>query len=490
MSVRSRTSSIPERRRRSWLGLLLLAALVLGIGQIWWTYSPRVRHGRPAVNGMGERLLADGGFEYRVWVAHPHQNLARARSWIGDPEPWLSALAQMAETERSATGPATVPTFGPFAVPPASGLAVGWTSGGEVAITARIRPALVLVSRLAGSVAGNPWLGGGEVELAGRSVRVGWRGRDWVVASDEVWRRLERAPRATVAERPPLAIGLLRYARPLGPMPPGQLALTLGADRSLELASWGMPGEVLSAGSAGRQKLAEVQALVERSAIEFLLVGDARTRAASVDDAAAPVRRPTPEDSEGIAFEDAALEEPVIDGGIRESRDRPVVPPGRSVLALGGAAISAGTIRLPSSAVVRPVGSAARFELPVESLARRLGIDLIEVESGGVTVSSLERGGVALVEPLLPQLGHLLTEREPAWGLWLEPVPLLELASTLRAGFERLPLLGHREAERWGAAEQLLRPLARRGALAATVSTEGAVLVVSYRRVRTDEGTR
>ncbi len=133
-------------------------------------------------------LLAGGAYDVCVWIPYPHQNLGVLAAAVGDLPEVIAAAARLAhgaESGAAAAGgkaaePLEVPAFGPFEVPPASELtACADLAGGRMRLAARIYPSLAVVAKLAGHLAGNPWLAGGA---AGR-MRVAWDGRLWNVAA-------------------------------------------------------------------------------------------------------------------------------------------------------------------------------------------------------------------------------------------------------------------------------------------------------------------
>jgi hypothetical protein len=111
----------------------------------------------------------------RLWVAYPHQNLAAAAGALDDPKAALAAASRLA-----GLGAIELPSFGPFAVPPSDAIAIAVDSGGEnLAVTVEVFPAVALLARAAGLVAGNPVLRGGTLDVGGRPARASWRGRAW-----------------------------------------------------------------------------------------------------------------------------------------------------------------------------------------------------------------------------------------------------------------------------------------------------------------------
>ncbi|HYL04462.1 MAG TPA: hypothetical protein VE075_00375 [Thermoanaerobaculia bacterium] len=142
---------------------------------------------RGAAGGEPLQVLAGGGYDVCLWVPYPHQNLGVLAAAIGDLGDVVGAAARLTAGEGGeasrAQEPDEAPTFGPFEVPPANELvACSDLAGGRprrVRVVARIYPVLAVVAKLAGRLAGNPWLAGGE---AG-PMRIAWSGRLWSVTS-------------------------------------------------------------------------------------------------------------------------------------------------------------------------------------------------------------------------------------------------------------------------------------------------------------------
>jgi hypothetical protein len=161
--------------------------------------------------------------EEAVWIAYPHQNLGALARQVGDLERFVGGAAR-----RLGLDPPLLPRCGPFTVPPASELAAG-AAGGEPWVVARVYPALAATARLAGRLAGNPWLMGGEVEASGASVEVRWDGLAWQVGGP--------APAGAPPSSEPL-VALLRVDQGRRRVPPGLYGLSRTAD-GLALASLG-----------------------------------------------------------------------------------------------------------------------------------------------------------------------------------------------------------------------------------------------------------
>ena len=196
--------------RRVRNGGLLVLLILLGAGHIAYWYWPREHSGTPGRDSFAAGLLADDDLPLRVWVAHPHQNLAFLTN-SGSGENWRQGLAQLAGLP-----PIELPGFGPFDLPPASELAVATDEAGKrLRVAARIYPVISWIARAAGRVAGNPWLAGGEVDEGGRRLIVAWKGRTWTLrtAGDE-WS-------AGNAQDEGEALARLVIEKPIEPFPSG-----------------------------------------------------------------------------------------------------------------------------------------------------------------------------------------------------------------------------------------------------------------------------
>lgn len=256
------TAPAGERRRvaRRVLWLLVAGALVLAAGAHYRHYfSPRERAGVPSPE-LAALLDADSAFEKVVWLASPHQNLGVLDERVGDLDLYLAELARSTEIARP-----RLPRFGPFALPPAREMAVAWSGSGESLLgVARIEPGIGWVARLAGWLAGNPWLAGGRVESGGKAFEVRWQGSLWIVASGLPAGTALPEPRSPQGgEGEPEAIAHMRLRAGLGPLPAGRYVLARGPD-GLEMrsgalpegaqaaADWTFPGVALWVSSADR----------------------------------------------------------------------------------------------------------------------------------------------------------------------------------------------------------------------------------------------
>ncbi|HXO22092.1 MAG TPA: hypothetical protein VOA87_19415, partial [Thermoanaerobaculia bacterium] len=217
-----------------------LLAILLLAGYIYFWYWPRERPAAPEADGSLARAMAAGGFDACFWAPFPHQNLGVLGRALGDWRGYLDAAARVAGLP-----PPSIPAFGPFAVPPARDIAAcSDAAGGRLVVSARIYPALAVIAKAAGRLAGNPWLAGGDVEGERRPTRVSWESSRWTVTvgggSEEA--SSSAAPPPLSALPPGLAVVLLERAA--GSFPAGSYLLRRppGDSADLELALAGETG--------------------------------------------------------------------------------------------------------------------------------------------------------------------------------------------------------------------------------------------------------
>jgi hypothetical protein len=242
LSELERTAS--GSRRRLGCGVALLALATAGAAHVLYWYAPRERPAAPAPGDLPARLLAAGPLPIRLWVPYPHQNLAVLDRAAADPRSTIAALVTVAGVRR-----ARLPRFGPFRVPPSREICIASdTRGRRVVAVARVYPGLAALARLAGRMAGNPWLAGGEVELDGRPARTGWAGRGlWWVSNEPGFDPARLAPAHGLPSQPALAIVRLDAAVSLLPSGwfrlerrDGELRVFMDGGRELRLRL-GMP---------------------------------------------------------------------------------------------------------------------------------------------------------------------------------------------------------------------------------------------------------
>jgi hypothetical protein len=467
--------------------------------------------GGPAGGAAGEPLqvLAAGAYDVCVWIPYPHQNLGALAEAIGDLQDVIGAAARLSSGEGGEASaprprePEEAPTFGPFEVPPASELvACSDLAGGRLRVVARIYPALAVVAKLAGRVAGNPWLAGG----AAGSTRIAWDGRLWsVVAGPEARRAPEGAPAsAAAAPAPPEAAGaaapelpeslaVVHWTGARAEIPPGYYALTRsGSDLALSLVAAGGSG-----GGAGSPAAAALSGVAGPAPSLLVAVGPdwrgVEPFAAGPAGGAGSRGGPNASGAAAGAAAGAALSGPAGGGAVAA---RP--PAALALFETGGSRLS--TLGdLPGLAVFNAVAPGAvpgpvRWRLPTEGVFRLLAGRLPSADLAGWRILALDQGSLRQAETLAPRLAALVppvtagvdvpavpTASPPAaggaagalsLGFWLEPRSTLRIVTRIRQFVEKFPLASRRQVDVWRDWETVLDPLANcdHAVLAATAS--------------------
>ena len=388
--------------RRVRLLLALVAAAAVAAHVAWW-YLPREHPGLPDPDDVPARLLAAAPAGAALWLPYPHQNLGVLGRHVDDWRRWLAAASRLA-----GLAPPALPGFGPFPVPPCRELAaVSDAEGRRVTVVARVYPLVAGIARLAGLVADNPWLAGGDVPAFGGRARVRWEGTLW---------RVETAGAPAEADAPPLperpVLALVHIGRPVPHLPPGTYHLRREAGvggGDLVFASRGAPAEL------ARQVPG---AAFERAAVSFFL--------------ASGPGGPMGEDPTALVL---------FQGEAR-----------RGVL---------GLVDLPGAAVLgRPGGE--RFRLPIEWLPSFARGPLSRREAAGWEVTASARDPLERAVKLAPAVAGLVP---PGGGgavrlaLWLWPAPAVELFGRLANALGALPLVDPDVARRFADARTVLAPL-------------------------------
>jgi hypothetical protein len=367
-------------------------------------------------------------------VPFPHQNLGALAGSIGDGSRYVAAVARTAELPSP-----ELPSFGPFAVPPSHEIVACSDLGGDrLFLVARVYPGLAAVARLAGRLAGNPWLKGGQVretrgrraEVEERIHHVTWReGGLWTVRSGP-------APQLqTPAKDPPLSfhpsLGVFHLEREVSDFPAGDYILRRnGGDLEVTLAGGGpVPEPPVAAGGE-----------------EPVLLAAAGP--------AWPAESPRPLPPAAMALFE-------VEGGL-------------DLGPLG---------ELPGAAVFNPPGS-RRWALPARGLAGILARNLPRGNAAGWSIVALDAVSLARAKDLAPEIATLAPPGGDApdgrlvLGIWLRPRPALSLVTRLRKGFEKVPLIERRQVQTWRDWETLLEPLAgcQRVSMAATRSPSAFLL--------------
>jgi hypothetical protein len=158
------------------------------------------------------------------------------------------------------------------------------------------------------------------------------------------------------------------------------------------------------------------------------------------------------------------------------------LPAAAMVLFGGKSALHLGPLGdLPGLAVLNPPGE-KRWGLPARGLAGLITDSLPHGNASGWSVVALDDASFTRATALAPQISELVPpggdhgedgdEARMILGLWLQPRPALALIHDLRRKLEKIPLVDHRQVERWHDWETLLGPLGscERASLAATQS--------------------
>ena len=527
-------------------GAVVLAAL-LAAHVVYW-YVPRERAVVPGLKAGGGaapaeaggvageaageplRVLAAGAYDVCVWVPYPHQNLGALAAAIGDLQDVVGAAARLSSGEGGEGSaprprePEEAPTFGPFEVPPASEMvACSDLAGGRLRVVARIYPALAVVAKLAGRVAGNPWLAGG----AAGSTRIAWRGRRWTVTAGPEAPRLPEVPPATPAAAPaPSAAPPATAAA--APAPPQAAAAAPELPESLAVVHWTGARPEIPAGYYALTRSGSDLAL-------SLVAAGGGAGSAAAPPGVPGVAGPLPSllvavgpDWRGVepfaagagsaapSREHSAVSGP---GGTAQLHGGPVVSgPGSGAAAggLGGGAVAArppaalalfetggshlSTLGdLPGLAVFNATapGAAAgpvRWRLPTEGIFRVLAGRLPTADLAGWRILALDPGSLRQAEALAPRLAALVPPvpagvTVPAGadvaaasgaaghgalslGIWLEPRSTLGIVTRIRRFVEKFPLASRRQVDLWRDWETVLDPVANceHAVLAATAS--------------------
>ncbi len=393
------------------LGSLMLLALA---GHVYHADLPRARPGSPAGDSPVAALLAAQALPAAVWVPYPHQNLAHLRRAAGAGPETLRAVARLAGLPAPA-----LPSFGPLGLPPSSEIAAASDEAGErFVLVARVYPPFAAFAKLAGRLADNPWLRGGEVLVEGRPAEVAWDGNLWRVASTDL--ALEALTPGDELGRQALDVGLawIRVRQAVEPLPAGLYRLW-EHDSGLGITS--QVGDVESAATPDDQLLVHRLARLEL----FLLVFAGRQEALG-------------DPARALAFFDQEQEQ---------------------------------TMELPRIASLHEPG-AERWSLPGESLLEIAGREPPAAAVGGWAIAALDSKSLEEAARVAPELDGL-SGAGLAWGLWLDLRGSLAEIDRIARALAKVPIVPRRQVERWNDARLVLTPLAERYShLSATVGEE------------------
>jgi hypothetical protein len=398
--------------RRRWLRWgLALALPLLALGHWWFWYRPRPHALAPEDSVL---LGAARDLPLRLWLPFPHQNLG-ALETTAEGQEVLSAAARLADLP-----PPSLPRLGPFGLPPAREMFVAVAEDGETGVAAvRLYPVVAGLSRLAGILASNPWLAGGEVEVDGEPARVRWEGRTW-------W--LERGASAGATD----GSGVAGAGAAAGPSSPGDAARPVFA-----LVDLGVPSPPLP---AGRYAL-------RRAGDDLVLHLEGAEPAG-----AAQLREPSP-----------AL---LMLVRRRDQRDEVLVLFDRAGGPLEG---------IPAAAAWARPGGAVKL-LPGGSLLSRLtGVGTEPLAGGelaGSDVQAMDRAR-AQAERFVP-LATGASAPPIGFGAWLQVRPLARRAREVHGVLESVPFFGDEEAQRWSDVALLLEAASGYGRAVCWLAADGS----------------
>jgi hypothetical protein len=294
-------------------------------------------------------------------------------------------------------------------------------------VVARVYPGLAAVARLAGTMAGNPWLKGGSVrEARGRGdevqekvLQISWQDGLWMVRSGPV----PQLPAAGPVGPVPEGLGILHLAREVSELPAGEYRLAR-REGDLEM--------ILAGGEAPEPEIA-----AEGRDAPVLL---------AVAGPAWPAESPKPLPPAALALFD-------VQGGLK-----------------------IGPIELPGGAVLNPPGG-SRWALPARGLAGLLTDSLPRGNAAGWDIVAFDTESLARAEALAPRISALVppgaagsggavgSDSQIVLGAWLRPGPALRRMHQMRKGLEKVPLVDRGQMERWHDWETLLSPFASCGRL-------------------------
>ncbi len=441
MTTSTMTTSTMTARR--WL-VGLLAALLAIAGHLAYHYLPRSRPAVPQSTSRVAALLDQADLPAAVWVPYPHQNLAYMGATLGADSASMRAVARLAGLPTPA-----LPTFGPLALPPSSEIAVASDDAGErFVVVARVYPAVAAFAKLAGRLAGNPWLHGGEIVVEGRTAEVRWQGNLWLVASSEL---PPEAPEPAVAPRPeapPEAPGLawIRIRQAVDPLPAGLSGL--GQDD----AGIGI--------SSRRSAAASPRGSAEASPRGSAAASPRGSAAASPRGSAeAPARL-------GLASRLASLKLFLL---VYSGRHPALGEPSQALAFFDQEQEK--IMEMPRVAALHEPGS-SRWELPGEGLLELTGRRPQAATVGEWSIAALDSTSLAEAGRVAPEL-DAVDAGGLKWGLWLDLGGGLAEVERIARLLGGVPIVPRRQVERWNDARRALSPLAERySLLTATVSEE------------------
>lgn len=410
MVVTDLAPAAPRRRLLVWILLALAGAVAAHV--VYW-YWPRIHAARPVAGGEARALLDTPDYDVALWIPYPHQNLAALERRVGNLDDLARALARLS----GAPAP-QMPRLGPFRLPPARELAWAASADGHRwRLVVRLYPAVAIVLRAAGRLAGNPWLSGGTVDSAGRHLEVTWMGsQTWCLEPrgervDTDSARRAGAGTATRVEADESAVGLVRLATPHETLPAGTYRIS-ARDGALEATMGDPPAGTLRA----------IRTMPTAGAALTLL------------------RREHPSSGDGVA----ALA--IVPG----PSDRPT--------------------QLPT-AVSLSEGLSSPLGLPGERQLGRLGIHPLQRRFGTWTIRAWDDSATEFGRRMVPRVKAWASgDSRQTTAVQIDLAAIGRWAASLGAGLNQLPLVGEAMAGRWLDVARLAQACGPRARLLAAVN--------------------
>jgi len=382
--------------RAIWARGITVLLLIGVVGHVFYWYWPRRRASVPSpTSPVANLILREAGSEIRVWMPFPHQNLGSLEGRLDDMDSIGRALQELS----GAAQPFELPSFGPFRVPPATEMALASdrAATGFVAV-ARVYPVAAWLFRAAGRLAGNPWMGGGDLILGGREVRVEWRGSLWIARTkgEELDQKIGR-------EGVGPSVMLLRLGSLPGPIPGGLYRLLADGPRM-----------VLTSNLSGGPD--------------------------------------SPPGIENLRLEDVAL------AWIRVSKsgESPVL---NSLVAFSGGPTR--QVDLPAL-LVAETGSSVSWQLPGERILDAIGAEVFERSTGRWNLRSYDSESLRRGEDLVAGLEAFARGVGPTQVLtvgYMDLVEAFRVALGVGEALDQVPIFGGTEARRWLAFARILEDM-------------------------------
>ena len=403
-----------------WTGCSLLLGLAL-LGHWYFWYAPRARTGSPDDSASTTQLfLSADEVPLRLWIPFPHQNLGALERAIESLH-GLSGVSSYVLAQDLAT----LPSFGPFRLPPARDLVIaGSPDGDRIVVAASVYPLVARLARVAGRLAGNPWLSGGSVELQGRTVEV--EGLDGRGRAAQGGFEKDRA-RPVLPDLEPTH-ALLNLSRPFGPVPGGLYRLDVGE----------MGWRIVNAES-------EVLAVADSSPHQVV-----PTELALVAASADP-------------------------GSARDSTLRMFV-----MLAGQG-----GATEQIARAVVAHRGPGERWPLPAEKLLSGLGFEVSETAVEGWSLAAYDASAIRAVSGQLASISGLLgpvEEESLDFGIWMDLDAARGALDGLVRALNALPLPASEQVRMWTMAAHSVASLDSAGSLSLRIEGQPRRLELRFEK--------